>query len=153
MSDPTSPDFTVVDRRATTEKAEPETEAAASPEQNAPSENVSEEANGDMPGMPDPAFLVSFGGMQMEPRILAKTLLAIFDQQAWVAMGLVASPQTGQPTTDLPAAQLAIDCVQFLLGKVENDLAEEERRDARRRLNDLRMNYLAKQSEKNETAG
>ena len=60
------------------------------------------------------------------------------------AMGLVSDPRTGKSEKDLSAAQLAIDCVQFLIGKVENDLSESERRDAQRRLNDLRMNYVAK---------
>ena len=59
-------------------------------------------------------------------------------------MGLIANPVTGESEKNLPEAQIAIDCVQFLFGKVENDLGAEERREMQRRLNDLRMNYLAK---------
>ncbi|HZT44479.1 MAG TPA: DUF1844 domain-containing protein [Chthonomonadaceae bacterium] len=97
-------------------------------------------------GMPalDPIMLLSLAAMQLDVRTFVQTLLGVFDAYAWQAMGLVANPATGEPHKDLPAAQLAIDCLQFLLGKAEADLSEPERREVQRRLNDLRMNYLAK---------
>lgn len=97
--------------------------------------------------LPDPATLVVLGAMQMDIRSLVETLLAVFDGHAWRALGLLANPQTGEVQTDLPSAQLAIDCVQFLLSKIENSLPYAERREAQRRLTDLRMNYLAKRNE------
>lgn len=97
--------------------------------------------------MPDPAFLLSIAAIRLSPMALARTMLAVFDAKAWQAMGLTADPITGEATKDLPAAQLSIDCVQFLLDKVETTFSEEERRDARRRLNDLRMNFLTKSRE------
>jgi hypothetical protein len=152
MSDPSSPDFKVVDRRRSM-SGEADTEDDATPDaptESAPTEAPATDAERELDTLPDPAFLVTFGAMQMPPRTLAKALLAVFDQHAWVALGLVASPQTGEPQPDLPAAQLAIDCVHFLLGKAEPELTEEERRDAHRRLNDLRMNYLLKKQASNE---
>jgi hypothetical protein len=147
MSDPSTPDFTVVDRRhAASQNAEPSedhAEDAVNPD--APTQ---QEQNSDS-SVPqfDPAALVAFGALQVETRLLAQTLLSVFDQHAWVGMGLIANPRTGETQTDLPAAQLAIDTVQFLLTKVENDLTETDRRDAYRRLNDLRMNFLSKKQE------
>jgi hypothetical protein len=95
-------------------------------------------------GLPDPAMLVSFAAMQMDVRSLMRMLTAVFDGQAWRALGLVADPSTGDVKKDLPSAQLAIDVVQFLIGKLESDLSDGERRELLRRLSDLRMNYLAK---------
>lgn len=97
--------------------------------------------------MPDPGALLAYVAMQMDVKTLATTLLGIFSGQAWRAMGLVANPVTGQTEKNLPEAQIAIDCVQFLLGKLDADLNAEERREMQRRLNDLRVNYLAKMRE------
>ncbi len=94
--------------------------------------------------LPDPAMLFSYVAMQMDTPALIMALSAVFDGHAWRSLGLIADPRTGTTQKDLPNAQLAIDAVQFCLSKVEANLSETERRDANRRLNDLRMNYLAK---------
>jgi len=167
MTDHETPGFKVVDkRRATTEGAAAETEVdpgasafqtpgtdpaetQAAPQTEAPTEGDAHDASASPQseedyGRPDPTMLMSFAAMQMDVRSLLRTLTTVFDGQAWRALGLVADPLTGEPKKDLPAAQLAIDAVQFLLGKIEVDLSEGERRELQRRLNDLRMNYLAK---------
>lgn len=97
-------------------------------------------------GLPalDPIMLLSLAAMQLDVSTFAQSLLGVFDAYAWQSMGLVANPATGEAQKDLPAAQLAIDCLQFLLSKVDADLSEPERREVQRRLNDLRMNYVAK---------
>ena len=97
-------------------------------------------------GLPalDPIMLLSLAAMQLDAREFAQSLLGVFDAYAWQAMGFVADPATGETRKDLPAAQLSIDCLQFLLGKLEAGLSEPERREVQRRLNDLRMNYVAK---------
>ncbi len=103
-----------------------------------------EDQEQDQRSLPDPTLLLSIASMQLDVTTLAQALLPVFDGQAWRAMGFVADPRTGEATRDLPSAQLAIDCVQFLLGKVEQKLEDGERREIHRRLNDLRMNYLSK---------
>ncbi len=105
------------------------------------------EADNDMPA-PDPGALLAYVAMQMDVKSLSAALLGIFSGHAWRAMGLVANPVTGQTEKDLPEARIAIDCVQFLFGKLETELSAEERREMQRRLNDLRVNYLAKMQEK-----
>lgn len=161
-----SDEFTIVDRRATTEEAGSSSETFSAPEtppaetadstasDASPSDNmmpeteaVEDEASADEMNLPDPSMLFAMVAMQMPTRDLAAALIGIFDGHAWRAMGLVADPRTGEAAKDMPTAQLAIDCVQFLLGKVESRLSENERREAQRRLSDLRMNYLAKMRE------
>ena len=163
MTDQDSPGFTVVDkRRAAQESSEaaPETQqevsSEAPPETHSPAsetpvEPSEENASAETPEsedekypLPDPTLLLSMAAMQMDTRSLVAALMPLFDSMAWRAIGLIADPKTGEPNKDLPAAQLAIDCVQFLLSKIEGDLSDADRRDAQRRLSDLRMNYLAK---------
>jgi hypothetical protein len=103
---------------------------------------IDDEAAGN--GMPDPSLLLSIAAMQLNVQTLARLLVPIFDGQAWRSMGFLADPRTGETQQDLPAAQLAIDCVQFLLSKIDAGLPDTERREMQRRLNDLRMNYLSK---------
>ena len=97
--------------------------------------------------MPDPAVLLSMAALHLDINALISTLLPVFDGHAWRSLGLLANPATGEVDKDLPAAQLAIDCVQFFLSKVENSLLPSDRHDMHRRLSDLRMNYLAKLQE------
>jgi hypothetical protein len=97
-----------------------------------------------MSALADPGILLSLAAMQLEAKTLSTALIPIFDAYAWRAMGLIADPRTGESKLDLAAAQLAIDCIQFLLSKVENEMSEPERREAQRRLSDLRLNYVAK---------
>ena len=115
-------------------------EAAADMASDAEAEQAPQEG---LPAL-DPIMLLSLAAMQLDARAFAQSLLGVFDAYAWQAMGFVANPATGETQKDLPSAQLAIDCLQFLLGKVEADLSEMERREVQRRLNDLRMNYVAK---------
>lgn len=118
--------------------AQSEGEAPDATEENA---QESDHSHGDLP---DPAMLFSYVAMQMETPALVQALAAIFDGHAWRALGLISDPRTGTAQKDLPSAQLAIDLVAFCLSKTEASLSETERRDANRRLADLRMNYLAK---------
>ena len=96
--------------------------------------------------LPDPAMLLAMAAMHMPTLQLMNALIAVFDSHAWRNMGLVAD-HSGDIKKDMPSAQLAIDCLAFLLGKVEQTLEDADRRDIQRRLTDLRMNYLAKMRE------
>lgn len=149
MSDEAQPDFTVVDRRRASqppsefEPAPAEETANAAPERAEGAASETGEAP-DMSALADPGILLSLAAMQLEAKTLSTALIPIFDAYAWRAMGLIADPRTGESKLDLAAAQLAIDCIQFLLSKVENEMSEPERREAQRRLSDLRLNYVAK---------
>ncbi|HLK60834.1 MAG TPA: DUF1844 domain-containing protein [Chthonomonadaceae bacterium] len=163
MTDQDSPGFTVVDkRRAAQEPSEatpdapqenpseavpnsdaPHAEASPAPSEEHPSDST-ETPEDEGFQLPDPTLLLSMAAMQMDTRTFITALLPLFDGMARRSLGFIADPKTGEPNQDLPAAQLAIDCVQFTLSRIESNLPEPERREAQRRLSDLRMNYLAK---------
>ncbi len=96
--------------------------------------------------MPDPSSLVAMVAMHMRTEELIHVLLTVFDAHAWRSMGLVAD-HTGEVHKDMPSAQISIDCLAFLIGRIETTLGEAEKRDIQRRLMDLRMNYVAKMRE------
>lgn len=63
---------------------------------------------------------------------------------AWSKLGLQPDPITGTITTDLGQAKVAIDAVSALLGLVEPQLDEEDKRRIANLKTDLRMNYVQK---------
>ncbi len=169
MSDQDKPKFTVVDkRRAAQEETASDVSSPTNPEQSDPTSPTTDEMQqsaeetGDPEtetpdpsettesqehALPDPALLLSMAALHLETRDLVTALLAVFDGHAWRSLGLIASHATGEVKKDLPSAQQAIDCVQFLLSKVESNLSPTDRHDIHRRLSDLRMNYLSKLNE------
>jgi len=155
MTDQEPSSFRVVDRRSGAQPVEGPTstesdskplpdagDISSSDSHNTSPDDEKEIVEPSASSMPDPTALLNYVAMQMDARDLAAGLIGIFATHAWRAMGLVPHPVTGEIATDLPEAQLAIDAVHFLLGKVEKDLPEMERRELQRRLNDLRMNFL-----------
>jgi hypothetical protein len=125
-----------------TEANQPEAAPAA------PSDDVESEAEAGREDhqFPDPSSLVAMAGMHLPTAQLIRVLLTVFDAHAWRSMGLVAD-HSGEVNLDLPAAQTSIDCLAFLLGKIETDLEPTEKRDIQRRLMDLRLNFVSKSKE------
>jgi len=113
-----------------------------------PSDDTESEANADRDDhqFPDPSSLVAMAGMHLPTSQLIRVLLTVFDAHAWRSMGLVAD-HSGEVNLDLPAAQTSIDCLAFLLGKVETSLDPTVKRDIQRRLMDLRLNFVSKSKE------
>jgi hypothetical protein len=68
-------------------------------------------------------------------------------QGAWVSLGLVADPATGKVEQDLDSARIAIDSVAFLVDKIESKLDDDTRREVKRVVSDLQMNFV-RQSQK-----
>ena len=66
----------------------------------------------------------------------------ILNQGAWISLGLISDPSTGQIEQDLAQAQIAIDGVAFLSEKVESQLDAETRRDLNNLVRDLRLNFV-----------
>jgi len=61
---------------------------------------------------------------------------------AWLRMGLVANPGTGQIERDLPQAKVAIDTVAFLAQQLEPTVAPQERLPLRALVSDLQINFV-----------
>lgn len=80
------------------------------------------------------------------PDIDTLTLVHLFigelGARTWMHLGLLQNPVTKLVVKDLPQARLAIDCVAALIEKIDPEISDDERRDYRRLLNDLRMNYV-----------
>lgn len=61
---------------------------------------------------------------------------------AWLRMGLVANPGTGEIERDLPQAKVAIDTVAFLATQLEPLVAPEERLPLKALVSDLQVNFV-----------
>ena len=160
MTENEKKDFTVVDRRQTVQSDvfgdtnAPSTTSDtvisndatdSAPSASVPSEaDLSSDTGADPFGMPDPALLIAMAAMQLTPQELLGILAPAFDSQARRALGLIADAQTGELSPDMETAKVAIDAVQFCLSKAEPTLETAEYREMMRRLNDLRLTYVAK---------
>lgn len=75
-----------------------------------------------------------------------RSVLALFMGElrnlAWLRMGLVANPMTGQIERDLAQAQMAINTVGFLAEQLEPHVAPEERLPLKAMVSDLRLNFV-----------
>jgi len=74
------------------------------------------------------------------------SLLALFanilSAQAWQHMGLRVKPGSDQIERDLERARTAIDCVAFLLNKLEAHVPESEGKRLNNLLTDLQINFV-----------
>lgn len=159
--------FTVVDkRRVATEAGSPESSPQAS-EQDTSAQTAARSPESAPAGTPDPTPTSptteahTYAGSPDEspdsegfphelPRLTVRDRLFmcidVLQQGAWISMGLVADPATGQIEKDMAGAKTAIDCVAFLVEKVEGDLDESIRRELRRIVSDLRINFVQQSS-------
>ncbi len=105
---------------------------AASPEERAEMEAALSEAQG------------GAGGAQEIPDIYS--ILALFLGEvrniAWLRMGLVANPSTGQIERDFDQARVAIDTVAFLADQLAPVVAPEERLPLQALVSDLQINFV-----------
>jgi len=61
---------------------------------------------------------------------------------AWIRMGLVPNPATGQLERDLEQAKIAIDTTAFLAKQIEPVVAPEEIAPLRAMISDLQINFV-----------
>ena len=74
--------------------------------------------------------------------------ISILSDQAWQHMGLRVKAGTDKIERDLERARVAIDCISFLVDKLESRL--EERDAMRRLLADLQINFARLSSVKTQ---
>ena len=84
---------------------------------------------------------------RMDVYTLLRYTLELYIASAWQHMGVLPDPVTGQTHLALEEARIAIDCADFLAGKLKPLLEPEEQREYERRLRDLKLNFLAKQND------
>jgi hypothetical protein len=77
-------------------------------------------------------------------------LVAQLQGAAWIHMGKVANPTTGEIDRNLDLAQQAIDMLGMLEEKTQGNLADDEERVLRELLRQLRLNYASEKSKPEE---
>ena len=101
------------------------------------------------PDTPQPAPDDAAGDESIDIYGVLGYCLSLIAQEAWKHLGLIADPQTGEAREDLAQAKTAIDAVGDLAARLEAAPAaavpDTLRRDLRALLNDLRLNYVARQ--------
>jgi hypothetical protein len=72
---------------------------------------------------------------------LLQFFITILSEKAWRYMGLRVDAISGKIEKDLIKAHAAIDCIIFLVDKLEAHLTEEEINQLRNLITDLQINY------------
>lgn len=145
--------FTVRDRRRFLMEDEEDTSSPTSPPDpaasdapaaaNAGAAAAEQNAYADaMPGMDEE--MGDMGGDASLPDVYSVLALFLGELRnlAWLRMGLVANPATGQVERDLSQAKIAIDTVAFLAQQLESVVAPEERLPLRALVSDLQVNFV-----------
>jgi len=144
--------FTFVDkRRVSRDPQDPTagTQDTGAPSPDAATETAAEQAgDSTLPPMTEEDMAAHASGTIPRLSVRDRLLMSIdiLNQGAWISLGLVSDPATGQIERDLAQAKTAIDSVAFLAGKVEGDLDEETRRELRNLVRDLQLNYVQQTS-------
>ncbi len=76
-------------------------------------------------------------------------LISSYSTGAWIGLGKMKNPVTGEIQRNLQQAQFSIDMLEMLSERV-TDIAEWELEYLKKALHELRMNYVV-ESEKDET--
>jgi len=73
------------------------------------------------------------------------TLIAMFigilTEQAWRHLGLRMDPKTQETKKDFERAALAIDCIEFMTGRLERVVPEDEVKRLKALVADLQINF------------
>ena len=73
---------------------------------------------------------------------LLELFVMLLSEQAWRYMGLRVNPRTNEIKKELGKAHVAIDCIIFLVDKMEPKLAGAEKERLRSLITDLQINYV-----------
>lgn len=87
---------------------------------------------------------------EAKPNEMFMGLVLSLQASAWIHLGKVTNPVTGQVERNLPAAHETIDLLGMLEEKTRGNLVEEEQKLLTGLLMDLRLNY-AEEVRKGET--
>ena len=130
--------FSFVDKRRVSREETPDAPADSAPID----EGVPADLEDSEDAVPEDFDPRSMGLPQLSVKDRIFMSIDILHQGAWIAMGLRADPATGEIEQNLDAARLAIDCVTFLASKIEDELDDATRRELKRIVSDMQMNYV-----------
>lgn len=139
--------FEVVDKRRFRADAEPEAPQAESMQ--AAGDPAPEETSGGTELAGDDLEMAEELEAQTAQMIGSLTVSAVLfstiqllNTHAWVAMGLMPNPATGQIQRNMAEARRAIDVVADLVRHLETDLGASEKRELQVLLSNLRLNFV-----------
>jgi hypothetical protein len=81
---------------------------------------------------------------------LLRFFVSILSEKAWQHIGLRVDVASGEVEKDLERAHAAIDCIIFLVDKLESHLTEGENDRLRNLITDLQINYARQIEEKSK---
>jgi hypothetical protein len=134
MPDEEEKGFEVVDKRRvnSNEAPEPEDPAAAAEDDLEPEEDHEDYTDGDIPaGMP-----------KLAVSDILRMCVGMLNEKAWIHMGLIPDPLTGQIDRDLTEARMAIDALADLAKHLEPHTEGAEKRELQVMVSNLRINFV-----------
>jgi hypothetical protein len=137
MSDEPESGFTVRDRRRVHAEPAPEPTLAPAPTPLPTPESVEEAA-------PALEYDGAEGAENGPPDVYSLQLLFLREMQtlAYLWMGLIPDPTTGQTVEDLQQARTAIDTAAFLASQLEAVVSPEERLPLRAMIQDMQVQFV-----------
>ena len=85
---------------------------------------------------------LAFDITSIDTYVLLSLFINILNTQAWQHMGLRIKPGTEKVEKDLERAETAIDCIAFLIDKLETHIQESEHKSLKKLLTDLQINFV-----------
>ena len=85
---------------------------------------------------------VAFDITSLDTYTLLTLFVNILSSQAWQHMGLRVKAGTEEAEKDLERAKIAIDCVAFLIEKLQDHIQESEIKQLKNLLADLQINFV-----------
>lgn len=101
-----------------------------------------QESSGDVEGRPTVINMAL-----LDTYTLMRAFIGLLANQAWQDIGLVMNPQTQKIEKNIERAKTAIDCIAFLIEKLEPQLQNEEKEKLRSLLTNLQLNFVQQQKE------
>jgi hypothetical protein len=71
--------------------------------------------------------------------------IGILSEQAWQYIGLRLRPASQKVEKDMPRAKVAIDCVSYMIERLEPQVGDAEKNKLRALLADLQINFVRQQ--------
>lgn len=87
-------------------------------------------------------------GTTLDTYALLRLFVSILSAQAWQHLGLRVKTGTDKTERDFGRARVVIDCIAFLVDKLETHVADQEKSEMRRLLADLQINFARLTAEK-----
>ena len=90
--------------------------------------------------VPEPLDVTSLDVYQ-----LLGLFIGVLSEQAWQYMGLRVRPGSQKVEKDMPRAKVAIDCISYMIERLEPQANDAEKNKLRALLADLQINFVRQQ--------